>query len=346
LPKFLLPKKLIKKLNKKICKKYIEKMKISLILFSFLNSLIIILSQNRRTEFSANDFVNSDVRKSIDLTNTIIKIETVLTIKCQRVDPIFTYRFPLLKNNSQSLVHLKATLKSVDGREEVSGVKVNKLNRISDTTYDFYEVNFKNEPMNNEEERILVIEEDYSGRLEMLPKRITLKEDQLVVYSDTQNYLSVYTTKEQRTEVILPNDSTEVLSYSEAHAERLRDRILYHLNFAIEPLRTIPLRIHYEYNHPLTVFNYAHKIFEVSHWGNVAIEERYQIENVGAKLEGEFGRVDYDDRGRHGGRNALRRLRAKLPLRSNNLWYRDEIGNVSTSRAVRNVTSLIFFIFT
>lgn len=317
-------------------------MKINLILFSLLNTLILILTQNRRTEFSSKDFVNSDVRRTIDLTNTVIKLETVLTIKCQRVDPIFTYRFPLLKNYSQSLVHLKASIKSVDGKEEVSGVKVNKLNRLSDGTYDFYEVNFKNEPMNNEEERILVIEEDYSGRLEMLPKRITLKEDQLVVFSDYQNYLSVYNTNEQRTEVILPNDSTEVLSFTEIHAERLRDRILYHLNFVIEPLRTFPLRIHYEYNHPLTVFNYAHKIFEVSHWGNVAIEERYQIENVGAKLEGEFGRVDYDERGRHGGRNALKRLRAKLPLRSNNLWYRDEIGNVSTSRAVRNVSSIIY----
>ena len=322
-------------------------MKISLILLSFLNSLVFIFTQSRRTEFSANDFINSDVRRTIDLTNSIIKIETTLMIKCHRVDPIFTYRFPLLKNNSQNLVHLKASLRSVDGKEEVSGVVVNKLNRLSDSTYDFYEINFKNEPMNNEEERVLVIEEDYSGRLEMLPKRITLKEDQLVVFSDTQNYLSVYTTNEQRTEVILPNESTEVLMFTEDNSERLRDRILYHLNFAVESLRTIPLRIHYEYNHPLTVFNYAHKIFEVSHWGNVAIEERYQIENVGAKLEGEFGRVDYDDRGRNGGKNALRKLRAKLPLRSNNLWYRDEIGNVSTSRAVRNVKfnfNLIFFL--
>ena len=103
----------------------------------------------------------------------------------------------------------------------------------------------------------------------------------------------------------------------------------------------IPLRIHFEYNHALIIFNNAHKIFEVSHWGNVAIEERYQVENVGAKLEGEFGRVDYDNHGRHGGMNAMKKLKAKLPLRSNGLWYRDEIGNISTSRAVRNVIYII-----
>jgi oligosaccharyltransferase complex subunit alpha (ribophorin I) len=227
-------------------------------------------------------------------------------------------------------------LKSADGREEVSGVRINKLNRINDDTFDFYEINFKSEPMNNEEERLLIITEDYSGRLEMLPKKITVKEDQLVVYSDTQNFVSVYLTNEQRTEVLLPSDKTDLLSFTDLNAERLKDRILYHINSPVEPLKTIPLRLHYEFNHPLMVFNNAQKIFEVSHWGNVAIEERYQIENVGAKLEGEFGRVDYDNHGRHGGMCALKKLRAKLPLRSNNLWYRDEIGNVSTSRAARN----------
>jgi enamine deaminase RidA (YjgF/YER057c/UK114 family) len=95
----------------------------------------------------------------------------------------------------------------------------------------------------------------------------------------------------------------------------------------------------------VTRINYGQKIFEVSHWGNVAIEERYQVENVGAKLEGEFGRVDYDNHGRHGGMNAMKKLRAKLPLRSNGLWYRDEIGNISTSRAVRNVTYIYLYIY-
>ena len=38
------------------------------------------------------------------------------------------------------------------------------------------------------------------------------------------------------------------------------------------------------------VFNYAIKTFQVSHWGNIAVTEEYQIENIGAKLIGEFGR--------------------------------------------------------
>lgn len=97
------------------------------------------------------------------------------------------------------------------------------------------------------------------------------------------------------------------------------------------------LRIHFEYNDPISVFNYAQRVYEVSHWGNIAVEDKYQVENIGAKLDGEFGRVDYDDYGRKGGKNALRSMRAHLPIRSFGIWYRDEIGNVSTSRAAREV---------
>ncbi len=75
--------------------------------------------------------------------------------------------------------------------------------------------------------------------------------------------------------------------------------------------------------------------YEISHWGNIAVEQKYQVTNIGSLLDGEFGRVDYDDYGRFGGKNAIRKIRAKLPLRSWGLWYRDEIGNVSTSRASR-----------
>lgn len=101
------------------------------------------------------------------------------------------------------------------------------------------------------------------------------------------------------------------------------------------PLTYDALNLHYEFNYPISVLNYANRTYEVSHWGNIAVEDKYQIENIGAKLEGEFGRVDYDQYGRTGGKNAIKMVRAKLPMRSWGLWYRDEIGNVTTSRAAR-----------
>lgn len=313
---------------------------VALIIASIL-SYILSQGKSRNTEYSSSDFLNKKASRTINLSNRIIEYETKINIVSQRIDPIFVYRFPILKNNSLSLVNLKAVLMSHDGKEEVTGIKINKLNRLSTETYDVYEINFRNEPMNNEEERILIISEHYFGKLQMLPKKIAIKDDQLVLFEDTQNLFSLYNTLEQELEVKLPHDKTKVISYSEENAIKSKDKIIYSINSPVEPLRAISFKIHYENNSPLMVFNYGYKSFEVSHWGNVAVEERYQIENIGAKLDGEFGRVDFDERGKNGGKNAFKRLNAKLPLRSNGLWYRDEIGNISTSRASRTVITFL-----
>lgn len=93
--------------------------------------------------------------------------------------------------------------------------------------------------------------------------------------------------------------------------------------------------IHCENNSPLVVFKKVTKVIEVSHWGNVAISEHYSIANEGAELTGEFGRVLYNKYNPHIGKNALRELDAVLPFKTWGIYYRDEIGNISTSNAVR-----------
>ncbi len=129
--------------------------------------------------------------------------------------------------------------------------------------------------------------------------------------------------------------------FTQKFASRKKNKINYVVDVPMKPFEIEKLLIHYEFNHPIAVLNYAISSYEVSHWGNIAVEERYQIENIGAKLEGEFGRVDYDENGRFGGLNAIRDLRAKYPIKSYGLWYRDEIGNVSTSNAAREVIIFI-----
>lgn len=123
--------------------------------------------------------------------------------------------------------------------------------------------------------------------------------------------------------------------FTSNYSSRKQNRIIYTIGDRIAPFQLEHLRIHYQHNIPVSVLNYAWTNIEVSHWANIAVESSFQIENVGALLEGEFGRVDYDDYGRIGGKNAIKELRASLPLKSSNLWYGDEIGNVSSSHAAR-----------
>jgi hypothetical protein len=127
-----------------------------------------------------------------------------------KVDPIYSYRLPLLKNNSQNLINIEAQFKSLHDEENLK-LKLTKQYKSEKDNFEFYEINFKSEPINFEEERILIIKEDYFESLAMLPKKIGLKDDQLVVFKDSINHVSFYPTLNTFTYVILPNAQTDIM---------------------------------------------------------------------------------------------------------------------------------------
>lgn len=69
---------------------------------------------------------------------------------------------------------------------------------------------------------------------------------------------------------------------------------------------------------------------EVSHWGSVAFEDIYELKHAGAVLKGGFSRLEYQAR-RSSQTPSFRNLIATLPLQAHDIYYRDQIGNISTS---------------
>lgn len=71
---------------------------------------------------------------------------------------------------------------------------------------------------------------------------------------------------------------------------------------------------------------------EISHWGNIAVEEIYELLHAGARLVGGFSRIDYQMmRPGPGATPSFKTLVATLPAQASNIYYRDQIGNISTS---------------
>ena len=167
-----------------------------------------------------------------------------------------------------------------------------------DDKYNYYEILLQ-------ENKEITVKEDYFEKLLFKPKNIYIKEDQLELFIDTVNLISPYSVKSTTTTVILPSEKTELIKYTKLNSNQSGEKLIYALSEKIPPFSSKKLYIHYKNNKPLMVFNYATKTFQVSHWGNIAVTEEYQIENIGAKLIGEFGRIDYDD-GRTGGKNAFK----------------------------------------
>lgn len=78
----------------------------------------------------------------------------------------------------------------------------------------------------------------------------------------------------------------------------------------------------------------ASKTFTISHWGNIAVDEHFEMENIGAKLKGEFSRVDFDYYRK--GDNCLKTIMAEYPWYIQGMYFHDYIGNISSTNAFRD----------
>lgn len=53
------------------------------------------------------------------------------------------------------------------------------------------------------------------------------------------------------------------------------------------------MKVHYENNSPFLTITSMTRVIEVSHWGNIAVEETVDLKHTGAVLKGPFSRYDY-----------------------------------------------------
>ncbi len=113
------------------------------------------------------------------------------------------------------------------------------------------------------------------------------------------------------------------------------DRLEYGPFSDIAAFASAPLSVQFENEHPFVTMVSARKLIEVSHFGNINVEEQYVLQHTGAKLRGSFSRFDYQNQNQRGGGagkgSNFRSLNAYLPARATNIYYRDAIGNISTS---------------
>ena len=178
----------------------------------------------------------------------------------------------------------------------------------------------------------LKIQAVFTNLLTPYPTEITQSENQLVKLEDASHYFySPYPTNTQKSVFQLASNTVESFTKLSPHSTRGN-------NLHFGPYKDIaantfsPLKIHYANNFPFAKFSSVVREIEVSHWGNIAIEEIYELKHHGATLKGGFSRFDYQmKRNPNQQTPSFRNLIAHLPLQANNIYYRDQIGNISTS---------------
>jgi len=181
----------------------------------------------------------------------------------------------------------------------------------------------------------LTVEMVYYNRMNPLPKKIRIKDNQLMFFTDNSAIFSPYDILHQKSSYYL--SSTPIKYTVTKNSKGTGKVIAYEFKQTQDAFTTMTINVHFQNNFPFCNFKKASKQIEVSHWGNIAIEEKYLIKNEGAELTGEYGRVDFNQYTSDSGMSALKELDAEYPIHTWGMYYTDDIGNISTSNAFRDV---------
>jgi len=273
------------------------------------------------------ELIISKAERSIDLGSQLVKVSTVLNVfnKGSSVNEISV---AVEEDQNQYLAFIEASTKKDEDT---------KLELSSSKSSNGFLYTFKLESSLAKDASVsLVVEMVFSHTLEPFPAKITQSEKQQVVFKGNTYIFSPYLVKEQKTTVKLPSSTIE--SYSRLKPSSSNDKVISYGPYKeAKPFKKHEMRIHYENNSPFVVVNEMTRWVEVSHWGNIAVEETYHMTHEGAKLKNHFSRYDYQ---RQPTFAAVKSFKTVLPASARDVYYRDEIGNISTSNLLNQDDSV------
>ncbi|THD26423.1 Dolichyl-diphosphooligosaccharide--protein glycosyltransferase subunit 1 [Fasciola hepatica] len=250
---------------------------------------------------------NLKVTRNIDLKSPVTRIELEITVDDGKAD----YEFLLNPSEYSRLSWLSATvgleslLFSLKPKGSQKELKVEKSSKPLT-----HVIHLENKPGQYEFVVLAVL----TGQLDPKPKELLQGDNQYVKYTGDVYFYSHYSTEEQVTNILLPVGELLHHTSTPDPVTKSGNKLTY------GPYKEKPALSH---------VNQLTRHIEISHWGNVAVEETLEIINAGAKLRGSFSRYDFDlGKGR---KSAVASFKTALPAAAKHIYYRDEIGNISTS---------------
>jgi oligosaccharyltransferase complex subunit alpha (ribophorin I) len=145
---------------------------------------------------------------------------------------------------------------------------------------------------------------------------------------------SPFTSKKQKTSLKLPSVTVHSHTKNPEPALLNKNILTYGPYSDIEANKESTVKVHYDSSKPYIYATEAHRDIELNHWTkDIWVEENYSITNKGPKLTGEFSRVThaYSKMQALNTATYLESLEMDLPFDANEAYFRDQIGNVSTS---------------
>ncbi|KAH9129753.1 hypothetical protein AeMF1_000263 [Aphanomyces euteiches] len=277
--------------------------------------------------------VNTAVKRTFDLTKHIVVQVDEVTFKDDENDiDSYAVAVPL---------YLNVRLAYLTAKSDKNAPYTVVPNTV-DSTHDvqLYNVKLKS-PVPRGVEAYLKLTAYYTRVLTPYPAAIKQTEDQLVVFHAPHLFVTPYSTTVQTTQVKLPS-STQIESHAILQPTVVEGSLLTYgpYDTAVDAYAALEspssLSVHFKHNGPFITMTSLVKEIEVSMWGRISTEEVVDLKHTGAALLGGFSRFDYAEKQTQSA--SFRTLHAFLPKEATNIYYRDEIGNVTTSTVRRRAS--------
>ena len=279
------------------------------------------------TSAEAPPLVNEEVRRTVDLSSHLAKVtaEVVLAHTGSDSSPCAASFLVALEPEFEAqLAHLGVQVTGVD--EEANSLEVQET-KINGKSGRFFTAQLP-VALNPGAQVSVVVEAVYTHAIQPYPIQITQSQKQFVVFEGNHYFYSPYPTKTQTMHVKLASPNVE--SYTKLGNPMRHENLLDY-----GPFNDIPaysqdsFKVHSENNSPFLTVTSMTRVIEVSHWGNIAVEENVNLKHTGAVLKGSFSRYDYD-KWIDSGISSIRSFKTILPASAQDVYYRDEIGSIYT----------------
>ncbi|KAJ3116874.1 proteasome regulatory particle base subunit [Phlyctochytrium bullatum] len=274
---------------------------------------------------------NTNAVRYIDLTASGIVREKISLAFSDEEQSTKTYDFAVPSSLARNLSSI-AVIERRD-RKAGAGEKLDVKLKEQRNDFDIFEVTLASS-LEKESKSSFDISLVFTQVVRPLPKVVDQTDPQFLYFAANSYIGSVYPTEKQKTTIKLPSANLGSEAVAPQPLTRSGSTVTLGPYSNIGPLQYDPVKLHYEDNKPILVAKWFRKDLEISHLGsNIGVMESYDLHHRGAILrDSSFSRVDYQFTAfRHGQTNVLKELKVLLPGNVSNVYYRDDIGNVSTS---------------
>lgn len=275
-------------------------------------------------------FENVNIERAIDVSSQLVRVTAKITAENKGSSPASTYYVALDAAEAKHLSYVSATSESIP-----LGVVLDKAASNSDVN--LYKITL---PTSISAGKSIKLDFTYvlTHWLKPFPSELQQGEKQLVIYRGNHYMMSPYPTAKQTTKVKLASNRVESYSNTVKPNAQSDSTVTYGPYTKTAPLANEPLKVHYENQNSFLVVKNLQRWIEVSHWGTVQVEETVDVKHEGAGLKGSFSRYDFQREMSPSA--AVKSFKTFLPSSARDVYYRDEIGNISTSHLRKRFDSV------